>query len=284
MIAAMSVERHREHVVQHEREAFGGESVSSTTSNAKPTESASSASCSGSSAVRRIDDRIRDVRSECLLAAGRTGAEHVQRHARDDGGQPRTEVLHDACVRSTEPQPRLLNGVISVAQRAEHPVSHRPQARPVLLELICQQFLVVHGHVPPLAWVIAVRPGGVLRCDMARDRETEGAGDASVRGRSEWWRSGTHLVPLLIGAGHEVIGTARSARAGGSDPCPGRRGGRARSDRAAAVRGVVRRASPDAIVHPATAIADARFGRASTTPSRRRSARTQGTDALLAGA
>jgi hypothetical protein len=37
-------------------------------------------------------------------------------------------------VLATQPQPRLLHGVLGLGNRAEHPVGHRPQARPVLLE------------------------------------------------------------------------------------------------------------------------------------------------------
>ena len=48
------LEGHGEHVVQHEREPPAGESVSSTTSSARPTESASSASCSGSIPSSRL--------------------------------------------------------------------------------------------------------------------------------------------------------------------------------------------------------------------------------------
>jgi uncharacterized protein YbjT (DUF2867 family) len=72
---------------------------------------------------------------------------------------------------------------------------------------------------------------------------------------------GAHLVPLLIGAGHEVIGTARSAERADQMRAQGAEAVALDLMDAAAVRGVVRRASPDAIVHPATAIADARFGR-----------------------
>src|SRR5919197_4005504 len=72
---------------------------------------------------------------------------------------------------------------------------------------------------------------------------------------------GTRLVPQLIERGHEVIGTARSpgnaerVRALGAQPValdlldP------------RAVRKAVLEAEPDAIVHQATALANAKFGR-----------------------
>ena len=96
---------------------------------------------------------------------------------------------------------------------------------------------------------------------------------------------GTRLVPQLVDRGHEVIGSSRSAekaeqlRALGAEPVA-----LDLLDRGA-VRRAVLEAAPDAIVHQATALADARFGRnfdgVFATTNR---LRTEGTDALLAAA
>jgi nucleoside-diphosphate-sugar epimerase len=96
---------------------------------------------------------------------------------------------------------------------------------------------------------------------------------------------GTRLVPQLISQGHEVTGTCRSP-------------GRVERIRAlgaeavvldlldaSAVRQAVLAAQPEAIIHQATALADARFTRSldkSFAPTNR--LRTEGTDALLAAA
>ncbi|HEX4660904.1 MAG TPA: NAD(P)-dependent oxidoreductase [Streptosporangiaceae bacterium] len=96
---------------------------------------------------------------------------------------------------------------------------------------------------------------------------------------------GTRLVPQLIAHGHEVIGTFRSAgnaqrlRALGAEPV-----GLDLLD-ARAVRKAVLEAEPQAIIHQATALANARFGRSldrTFGPTNR--LRTEGTDALLAAA
>jgi nucleoside-diphosphate-sugar epimerase len=96
---------------------------------------------------------------------------------------------------------------------------------------------------------------------------------------------GTRLVPQLIDRGHEVIGTSRSpgnaerVRALGAEPV--------KLDLldAAAVRKAVLEAEPDAIVHEATALADARFTRNfDRTFAQTNRLRTEGTDALLAAA
>ncbi len=96
---------------------------------------------------------------------------------------------------------------------------------------------------------------------------------------------GSHLVPQLIGAGHEVIGTdnspasAQLLRVLGAEPVearPARRSCRARG-RA--------NSRPDAIVHQATALANVKFGRSlDKTFATTNRLRTEGTDALLAAA
>jgi nucleoside-diphosphate-sugar epimerase len=96
---------------------------------------------------------------------------------------------------------------------------------------------------------------------------------------------GTRLVPQLIDRGHEVIGTSTSlrnadrVRALGAEPIaldlldPG------------AVHKAVLEAEPDAIVHQATALADARFSRnLDRTFAQTNRLRREGTDALLAAA
>jgi nucleoside-diphosphate-sugar epimerase len=96
---------------------------------------------------------------------------------------------------------------------------------------------------------------------------------------------GTRLVPQLIDAGHEVIGTARSPENAQRIRALGAHAVVVDLLDARAVREAVLEAEPDAIVHQATALADVRFTRnldrafAQTNRLRR-----DGTDALLAAA
>lgn len=96
---------------------------------------------------------------------------------------------------------------------------------------------------------------------------------------------GTHLVPQLVAAGHEVIGTHQSP-----DKAELVRGLGARPVQLdlldpAAVRRAVAAAEPEAIIHQATAISGARFGRKLDKPfAVTNRLRTAGTDALLAAA
>ena len=96
---------------------------------------------------------------------------------------------------------------------------------------------------------------------------------------------GTRLVPRLIDAGHDVIGTHNSPasaellRTLGAEPVM--------LDLldARAVREAVREAKPDAIVHEATALANVKFSRNMDKVTAKTSElRTKGTDALLAAA
>ena len=96
---------------------------------------------------------------------------------------------------------------------------------------------------------------------------------------------GSRLVPQLIERGHEVIGTHRS-------PAGGARLGELGAQPVAldlldaqAVRRAVLEARPDAIVHQATALANAAFSRhLDKTFAETNRLRTDGTDALLAAA
>jgi 2-alkyl-3-oxoalkanoate reductase len=96
---------------------------------------------------------------------------------------------------------------------------------------------------------------------------------------------GSRLVPQLIAAGHEVIGT-HTAPAGAEQVR--RRGAKAvRLDLldARAVRTAVLENEPDAIVHEATALANAKWGRNFDKVFERTNLlRTKGTEALLAAA
>jgi nucleoside-diphosphate-sugar epimerase len=94
---------------------------------------------------------------------------------------------------------------------------------------------------------------------------------------------GTRLVPQLIQARHEVIGTARSPekaarlKALGAEPVA-----LDLLDREAVIKAVVA-SKPDALVHEATALADGGFSRKlDKTFAQTNRLRTQGTDALLA--
>jgi nucleoside-diphosphate-sugar epimerase len=94
---------------------------------------------------------------------------------------------------------------------------------------------------------------------------------------------GSRLVPQLIEAGHEVYGTHNSPASGERLKGLGALPVALDLLHAGAVREVVLEVQPDAIVHQATALANAKFGRSldrTFAPTNR--LRTQGTDSLLA--
>jgi nucleoside-diphosphate-sugar epimerase len=96
---------------------------------------------------------------------------------------------------------------------------------------------------------------------------------------------GTRLVPQLIERGHKVIGTARSPHKADVLRALGAEAVVLDALDARAVREAMKRADPDAIVHQATALANARFGRnLDRTFAQTNRLRREGTDALLAAA
>ena len=96
---------------------------------------------------------------------------------------------------------------------------------------------------------------------------------------------GSRLVPQLIDAGHEVIGTYHSPASAQLLQVLGAEPVRLDLLDARAVHTAVLDSRPDAIVHQATALADVKFGRSlDKTFAVTNRLRTEGTDALLAAA
>ena len=96
---------------------------------------------------------------------------------------------------------------------------------------------------------------------------------------------GTRLVPQLIGAGHDVIGTHNSPASAELLRTLGAKPVLVDLLDAGAVRKAVLESEPEAIVHEATALANVKFGRSLDKAfARTNGLRTKGTDALLAAA
>jgi 2-alkyl-3-oxoalkanoate reductase len=96
---------------------------------------------------------------------------------------------------------------------------------------------------------------------------------------------GSRLVPQLIDAGHEVVGTYNSSANAERVRTLGAKPIALDLLDARAVRMAVLESEPEAIVHQATALANARFGRSlDRTFAQTNRLRTEGTDALLAAA
>ena len=45
---------------------------------------------------------------------------------------------------AAEPQPGVLDGVVGLAERAEHPIGDCAEVRPLILELFGEPFLLIH--------------------------------------------------------------------------------------------------------------------------------------------
>ncbi|HET6758927.1 MAG TPA: NAD(P)-dependent oxidoreductase, partial [Propionibacteriaceae bacterium] len=96
---------------------------------------------------------------------------------------------------------------------------------------------------------------------------------------------GSRLVPQLINAGHEVIGTHHSPAGAELLRTLGAKPVMLDLLDAGAVREAVLEGAPEAIVHQATALANVKFSRnLDKTFAKTNQLRTEGTDALLAAA
>src|SRR4051794_7723921 len=96
---------------------------------------------------------------------------------------------------------------------------------------------------------------------------------------------GKRLVPQLIDAGHDVIGTHNSPPSADVLRTMGAKPLKVDLLDARAVRTAVLESEPEAIVHQATALADVKFGRnMDKVTAKTNKLRTQGTDALVAAA
>ena len=144
------LERHTEHVVQHERQPLRGLERLEDHDQREADRIGEQHLLRGVGA----DDGIRDVHAVADLAR----AQHVEADAGGHGGQPAAQVVDVAGLGPAEPEPGLLHGILGLAERAEHPVGHRAQLGAMGLEAICQ---VIHGHILRFSIVIAVttQPG-----------------------------------------------------------------------------------------------------------------------------
>ena len=129
------VERHAEHVVQHEREPLGGRQRLEHDEQREPDRVGQQRLVLGVDPVRRgsRSDRARARRAAPRGATCASAACSGTRRATTVVSQP-PRFSTPLGVGAAEPQPGFLDGVVGLAQRAEHPVGHRPQVGPVLLE------------------------------------------------------------------------------------------------------------------------------------------------------
>jgi hypothetical protein len=150
---AISSKRHVEEVVQHEGQPFGRREHVEDGEQGQPDRVGQFGLGRGVVADRRRPspgDGLVGAGLEWLLPPRAARSQHVQRDAGHDRRQPAAEVLDVAAVGPGQPQPRLLDGVLGITRRAEHPVGHRPQARPVGLELPREPVVRRHRcHIPP---------------------------------------------------------------------------------------------------------------------------------------
>jgi hypothetical protein len=90
--------RHREHVVQHERQALGRGQRLQHHEQREADRVGQQGLGLGVRLVAVRHDRVGQAHVEGVLAAGGAGTQHVQAHAAHHGGQPAAEVLDGTLV------------------------------------------------------------------------------------------------------------------------------------------------------------------------------------------
>src|SRR5690242_2385020 len=138
------VERHREDVVQDEREALGRAEALQHDQQRESDRVGQHRLLLRPALAGLADQRLGQPAAYCVLAPGLAGPQHVEADPPDHGGQPCPQVIDGAGVAVAEPQPGLLHRVLRLADRAEHAVGDRLQVLAVLLELLGQPALFGH--------------------------------------------------------------------------------------------------------------------------------------------
>ena len=134
------VERHGKDVVEHERQALGRRQRLEHDQERDPDGVGHDDVALRAVVQRRGHDRLRQPAAGVVLASRPARSEHVQADAADDDREPATKVIGASRVPTIEPDPCLLDGVIGLADRAEHPIRDASQVRSLALELLGQPF------------------------------------------------------------------------------------------------------------------------------------------------
>ena len=141
------VERHCEHVVQHERQPLRGAERVEDHQQGGADRVGQQCFMLGIAPGRGALEVLRQALAGRFLASGGAGPQHVERHPGDDRRQPPIEVLDGARVGPVEPDPCFLHGVVCLAGRPEHPVRHRPQMGTPGLEPVHQPVVFRHRYL-----------------------------------------------------------------------------------------------------------------------------------------
>ena len=121
------------------RRSAGG-SRSRTMSIAKPIESARTVRRSGSGAAESAPPSMLETIGSGswtpISSSRRAGArpQPIEAEPGDDRREPAAQVLDLGDIGSTRPEPGVLDGVLRLGQRAEHPIRHGSQMRAMFLE------------------------------------------------------------------------------------------------------------------------------------------------------
>jgi hypothetical protein len=139
------LERHREHVVQHEHEPLSGRERIEHDQQRQANRVGQQQLLIRIGLPDTAHDRIGHVHAHRHLTPRSPRLERVQTNACNHNRQPTIEILDRGSIRATEPKPRLLHRIVRLVQRAEYPIGGRTQPRAALLEAPRQQVALTHS-------------------------------------------------------------------------------------------------------------------------------------------
>lgn len=135
---------HAEHILQHERGAFGGRERLEDHQQRGGDAFVLGDTVGG--IVPGSDLRFRQPLADVLFAAGARGPELVQGEAADDGGEPGAQVVDLVGLArfelSLQAQPGVLHHILGVGEAAERAVGESTQVRAMFLEAAGQFGLI----------------------------------------------------------------------------------------------------------------------------------------------
>jgi hypothetical protein len=143
------LERQLKHIVQNERQPLGGTERVEDHEQGEPDGIGHQRLLLWLQLAVEDHDGVRQVALVGLLATDVARPQHVQRDARDDGGQPPTQVVDFARVGAAHANPGLLHGVFGFGHRPEQSIRDPSQPTAMLLEAFGLEVLFRHrsqGH------------------------------------------------------------------------------------------------------------------------------------------
>ena len=137
-----------EHVMENEGQALSGSERVQNDEESETDRVGKECLVLGSKFSHWTDDRIREMHLQALFASVIACSQHIQTNAGHDRRQPSTKVLDVVGLGPADSKPGILDCVIGLGERSQHPIGDGSKLCPLLFEALCQPVVLVH-HAHP---------------------------------------------------------------------------------------------------------------------------------------